>query len=785
MPYRACVVVLLALALVAPVMDAAVPRAVAQDDGIPLPVAGVGQHPRLLITTDYIDATLRPRMAAGAPAWTAFAAYVVSTGPEEDAAWTAGTALRSLAAAWLVTGERAYADRGKAIMVSLVNRVESHAALAGAGGLDGALLDDVAALALGYDWLHGALTDQDRAHLRTTLLRASDALRDPARDTGGLIWLEGRVMAFGNTSARWLWALSAVGLALWGEDQAASGLLDFCRDVLTGTIIPALDIQTGGAWAEGPVYGFIANWATVQTALAWWTARGENVFDDTEWWYDRLAYDLFLYHPAATRTYNQDWGDPMHDYPAIIGDAERYHAAVFYGRAQDLLLRTVFAGTPHADWMDWFLRQPPDAMPGWMAVEEFLWRDPDRPGYPPLATTWIAPYSGHVFMRSRWAGDDGQLDPSATYVSFVAGDRLAYHQFYDQGSFTIFHDGRDLVVRSGVYSGDGTSEHDANYFARTIAANAILICDLAENFDGIRPNGERDVWLNDCGQRTMNPVSRTAINVDYLIENWRAYDTGSLIRSGEIGDITYLRADITGAYNSTVYATPENRAKAALVVRELVYWRPNIVIVADRVVTTYPTYTPLLVFHFQTEPVPSGLFFRSQVNTSVVYMQNLLPNSQVTMVPGYEVAGQTIDQSWGELVRNTFEEVPYGPYRLEVAPGEPALDNWFLTAFVMQGDMDPPPAEGLLVVGENVRGVVRGAAQVMFDAAPGDGADVTEAAFTVGAGVTYVLVTGLQPGAEYSVQAEGRVNQTLAASEAGLLLIGDLQPGTLRLALVD
>ena len=204
-------------------------------------------------------------------------------------------------------------------------------------------------------------------------------------------------------------------------------------------------------------------------------------------------------------------------------------------------------------------------------------------------------------------------------------------------------------------------------------------------------------------------------------------------------------------------------------------------IVADRVATTYPAYTPLLVFHFQTEPVPAGLFFRSQVNTSVVYMQNLLPNSQATMVPGYQVAGQTIDQSWGELVRNTFEEVPYGPYRLEVMPGAPALDNWFLTAFVMQGDMDPPPSEGLLVVGEGMRGVVRGSAQVMFDVNPGDGADVTQAAFTVGEGVEYVLATGLRPGAAYAIQAEGRLNETLTATDAGLLVIGDLQPGLLRL----
>jgi heparin/heparan-sulfate lyase len=310
--------------------------------------------------------------------------------------------------------------------------------------------------------------------------------------------------------------------------------------------------------------------------------------------------------------------------------------------------------------MDWFLRQPPEGMPGWMTVEEFLWRDPSQVGAPPPLLTWYAPFTGHVFMRSAWNNDGGQLDSSATYISFNAGDRLAYHQFYDQGSFTIFHNGNDLVVRSGVYSGDGTSDHDANYYARTIAANTILVCDLAENFDGIRPNGERDIWLNDCGQRTMSPASRTAINMDNLLENWRAYDTGSIVRLGDVGDVTYIRADITGAYNSTVYTTPENRAKVSLVQRELVYWRPGLVLVHDRVTTTYPAYTPMMVFHFQTEPTPSGLFYGSLVNDSALYLQNMLPNSRVTVVSGYQVAGQTIDRSWGEPVKNNFENLPYG-----------------------------------------------------------------------------------------------------------------------------
>ncbi|NLF75104.1 MAG: DUF4962 domain-containing protein [Chloroflexi bacterium] len=749
----------------------------------PLPVAALGQHPRILLTSAYIEETLRPRREANTPTWVALAAYLDSGAPEADAEWTPGAAVRSLAAGWLVTGEFRYAERAQKLMVDLVNRVEMHPVMTGAGGFDGEFMEQVAALAVGYDWLYSALTGQDRAALRDVLWRASVRLRDPAADTDNIVWLDGALLAFGNYEPRWLWALTATGLALSGEHPDASSLLSFCRKTLVGSVIPALDLQTGGAWAEGPVYGFIANWPRVQTALAWWTAAGENYFDDTRWWYDRLAYDLFLYYPTPARTYNQDWGEPIHDYPSIIGDSERYHGAAAYGRAQDLLLRAVFAGSAHANWMDWFLRQPPDSAPDWMAVEEFLWRDPEWAGFPPPDLTWTAPYAGHVFMRSNWVNADGQLDPGATYVSFVAGDRLAYHQFYDQGSFTLFHNGADLVVRSGVYSGDGTSDHDANYYVRTIAGNTILVCDLAENFDGIRPNGERDVWLNDCGQRTMRPASRTAINVEYLLENWRAYDTGSIVRQGEIDGITYLRADITGAYNSTVYATPENRAKVSLVQRELVYLRPGTVIVSDRVNTTYPSYTPMTLFHFQAAPQPDGLFFRVQVDGSALYLQNMLPDSRVTLVEGYEVAGQLIDESWGEPVSNTFEDQPYGIYRLEITPANPDMAYWFLTTLIAQNAEADRPAENLLVLGEGVRGVVRGDVQVMFDLNPGDGADVTAAVFPLSSGVRQMLLTGLRPNAVYRLEAEGSFVQTVQADAAGLLLLNDVPPGEISLGL--
>ncbi|MCC6801085.1 MAG: hypothetical protein IT325_13295 [Anaerolineae bacterium] len=774
-----CALVLTTLiALIAP-LAASSDAARAQDDAPPLPLAAPGEHPRLLITREYVDRTLRPRTAENRPAWIALLAYASSDVPEADAEAHPDGAIRALAVVWLITGEADYAARARLLLDALAERVAS--ALA-EGMLSVAFFNNVSALAVGYDWLYEALDGDQRAALEQTLSAAAKRLRDPEFDRDGLLWDGDQPRAFTSASARGLWALTASALALRGERPEADGLIASARDLFTGAVLPALDQQTGGAWAEGPFHGFYAGWALAQTALAWWTAAGENYFDDTTWWHDRLAYDLFQWQPGSAPL-GDGSGLALHRYPAIIGDTPRYHPAAFYGRAQDTLLRAVFAGFEHAHWMDWFLTQPPSAVPGWLAVEEFLWRDEAYGGLPPAPRTWIAPYNGHVFMRSNWFGDGLALDNSAVAVTFTAGDRLSAAQFYDQGSFTISRGADDLAVRSGLSTDGGDSDHDANWTARTLAANTILICNLTETFDNIRPNAERAVWLNDCGQRSTAPYPSGPGNLETLIANWQAYDTGSLVRSSEIGEATYLRADITGAYNSTFYATPDNAPKVRLALRELVYWRPDLVIVSDRVVTTDLAYSPLTVVHFEAEPQPDGLYYRVQHGNSALYLQNLLPNSRVSLARGFEVAGQPVNQAFGAPARNATEPRAPGAFRLDVMPGAPQLDNWFLTALVAQAADAPAPSEGVLVLGERVRGVALGTRQVLFAVSAGDGASLSEAAFPIAPGIEHTLVTGLLPGASYRVTLEGSATRTLTADAGGMLLLANVLPGQVRLAL--
>ncbi|MBN1562468.1 MAG: hypothetical protein JXA10_01420, partial [Anaerolineae bacterium] len=102
--------------------------------------------------------------------------------------------------------------------------------------------------------------------------------------------------------------------------------------------------------------------------------------------------------------------------------------------------------------------------------------------------------------------------------------------------------------------------------------------------------------------------------------------------------------------------------------------------------------------------------------------------------------------------------------------------------FIAQDADQPQPAEGLLVMSDTMRGAVLGSTQVMFDLVPEDGLDVTSATFQIAPDVEYVLVTGLQPGAEYRVVGAGGFAQTLTADAAGLILIGGAPPGTMRVS---
>lgn len=700
--------------------------ATAQNSLLP-PTAPIGSHPRLIITQPYLETTLSTRLDT--PTWQAFKAYVDSDAITTDFTQHPELVVRSLALAWLLTGDRLYQDKAFSILHRLVNWIED------APTWDMAYVEQVAALAIGYDWLYSAFSSDDRQVLAEVLIEACRHLLDPTMDVGR-VWVpfnDGYLFqTFSGESARWLWAITAAGLATQGDHPEAAFVVEQARTYWQHYGLTELEVQPNGAWAAGPYDGLRGVWAKLQTALAWWTARGEDAFSKSSWWYQRLAYNSLLLHP--------DFG-----YPDIIGAGIRNHPDRWYSRGQDLLLQALYPATPAAAWVNWLFDQ--SRSPAWLLVEEVIWRDFAAEQAIPDMLTWRAIGTNHVFMRSRWTSSTGGLDPTATYVSFQAGDHFSAQQFHDQGNFTIWRAGVDLLVRGGVYSG---TEADANYYARSIASNTILICDLAETFENIWPG---TYWLNDCGQR---PVG-SAVNAEIWRNNRSFYETGNIERIWDDPAATYIRADLTDAYS----------AKAQSVIRELVYIRPGAVIVHDRLITSRPNFTTLTPLHFNTQPRQvEGALWVVRDGASALYIRPVVPSATVEMVEGYITAGQSIP-----FQANPYEVNPAGFYRLDIFSPLATTTPWFLTGLVAVDAAASTPYLGGLVDGESMRGMVINTPdkrwQVMFDDDP---LNVTRATFTIETGVDFLLLTGLAPEISYTIQwADGRSEQHLTHG-AGILV---------------
>jgi hypothetical protein len=752
----------------------------AQDNIPNLPIAQAGEHPRILITNQYLEQTVTPKIDPSSGTWQSFTAYVESNQILDDLANTPESVIRSLALAWLITDEPAYKDKTLSAMQQLANRIEDSPLLTTPDATwDLQFLQQVSALAIAYDWMYSALSASDRAALSDTLIRAATRLRDPQTDTER-VWVlvdnDYQFQSFNSDSAQWLWTLTAVGLSLQGDRVEATNLLNTARDLWTQFALPTLDIQPNGAWAAGPVDGFTAIWWKLQTAVAWWTARGENYFDDTEWWYERMAYHLFLRYPNVQRTSNQDRGEAFLGYPGIIGAGERYHRNAVYGRAQDMVLRSIFAGTEYANWIDWSLNQPPASSPDWLLVEEILWRDPNSIGQPPDILTWRSIGTNHVFMRSNWVDTEGNLDSSATYVTYQSGDYFAPTQFFDQGSFTIWRDGTDLLVHSGVYSGEGGSTHDANYYGRTVAGNTLLICNLAENFDGIWENHDSpaNVWLNDCGQRVVTPSNAGGINPDYWFTNRALFETANIERAFDVGDVTYIYSDLTAAYNSTEITTLNNTPKVQSVIREFIYIRPGAVLVHDRLNTLSPDFTTINTIHFNARPQLDENRWVVFDGSSALYIQQLAPNAQSSVIEGYVTAGQLVDTAFGQPTANQFETGQYGWYRMDTLPPASTSNPWFLTALIATDPLAPVPPANIYVEGISMRGAVISTPdarwQVMFDDDPNN---ITQSSFTVVDGVQYLFLTGLAPESPYTITWGDITVQTEITQLAGTLFLAN------------
>nr|MCU0247949.1 heparinase II/III-family protein [Bryobacter sp.] len=352
-------------------------------------------------------------------------------------------------------------------------------------------------------------------------------------------------------------------------------------------------------------------------------------------------------------------------------------------------------------------------------VEQLLFGDPELAGASheelPLTKYFGFPLSGMI-ARTQW-------EDAPVIAEFKVKDyHFNNHQHLDAGAFQI-HYRRPLAADSGVYD-KYFSEHDGNYYKRTIAHNAVLVYDPAEQF----VEGRR---VNDGGQR-WPANAREQRTIEDILQN--GFRTGRVTGRGcgpdaRRPEYSYLEGDLKEAYSGKV--SSYQRAFAFLRTGEA--GRPAVVAVLDRIKAARPEFRKTWLLHAQTEPRNKGNRIVAAHPEAVLVADIVFPEAgacELTAVGGpgkeYVVNGR----NYPVQLKNDRRPREENPWRVEVTAG--ANEDLFLAAFqVLDGGTEPLAVErsaSAMVIGVRcgsrwigfVRGAERQAGEIVF-AVPGEG----------------------------------------------------------------
>lgn len=533
----------------------------------------------------------------------------------------------------------------------------------------------VRALAVSYDWLYNDLTPSDRATYVSGLRTWGEWLvSNPPQDV------------FASESYVHASLLGLVGLALANDPETAMDATRYLTAVdqrWKNLLLPALAV-TGDFWPEGAgAFTTLAARSSLYLAAAWTTATTEDLFATTR----VRGGDAF----NRWARYLSYWLRPDLRF-APYGDAteRELNPAGSLRPVLDLLAWGTGSSLPHnlGDELSRRLATATDYS-GPEAWHLPVFYDPIRPQRAgraglPLATHLSPAVGDAVVLRSSWD------DTNATWISLSCGDWLTTRQHLDVGALQIYRRA-PLLVSTGIYDGFETQHWLGWYAQRSVHASTISVLDPSEMFAS--PRLMRSI--NEGGQRVMD---YTNLSARRSVDAWRMnltagaqFETGSVtsFESAEFHD--YVACDATRAYNSTRFTAAPNRPKLREATRQLVYLRPDLLLVFDRVEATDPRFERRVAFHALSTPVISTEGVASvQRGGGRLIVRTLLPGgARRAVIEGFRVGTDELPSlSSGSEGRGA---------RLEVSSTAGAQREVFLHLLqIADGSSPPPPATTLI-----------------------------------------------------------------------------------------
>ena len=399
--------------------------------------------------------------------------------------------------------------------------------------------------------------------------------------------------------------------------------------------------------------------------------------------------------------------------------------------------------------------------------------------------------------RSGWAATD-------TFVSLRAGHTFTHHGHYDAGHFTLFK-GSPLAAGSGVYS-DFFAPHRLYYALRTVAKNSLLV---VRPGDENRPHRLLAQRVNAGGQRLVMPTGSRVRDIDH----WRSQlGAGGHYEGGELldyhyqpGEFAYVRADLTGAYDSTRFDTAGAGGKVVAVERELLYlFAEDRLLLRDKVVATQASYAKKWLLHTVQRPkLADARVVRgnrdggiAQGSAASVVVQNgpgrldllrILPRDATMRLVGgenyrYYIGGD--DAASGGAAGSNFsagaQPRPWfdnAAWRLEIEPRVPRLSDVFLVALSPSLGVDRSREVQALALGLSGAGGddPQAVATPGYVAVFSGGRRLPELSFTLPGEQRAVLLSGVQSKQHYQLHLQG-VQYDYTTARPGVLAL-PLPPG--------
>jgi len=358
----------------------------------------------------------------------------------------APAALVTNAFLYALTKEAAYAEVAKRWLLHVARwDVEGGSGIYFGNDLPCSVL--LRSMALTYDWIHDALSDEERRTARASLTARARQIRSFISPFGTIY--NGKYCNHASTNTA---AMMLTGLALYDEIPDAPKWVDHGIRLFREEFLPVGG--SDGSWQEGVHYWHpTALWGVFAVADPLLVCLGVNL-------------------------YNHPWLEKGGEY-------------VITASAQDVRLRMGFGDGATTDRLDvasfmaiekwatiynrpegfWLYNDVRETMRGGLCPYDYLWTTEERAVHEPRWRPQRRFENAEVYLKSDWTNEAVMLAfRSAGYVGYEGYS----HNHADHNSFTLNAYGERLLIDGGVYDGWGGKHYTQDYIT-SFVHNTILV----------------------------------------------------------------------------------------------------------------------------------------------------------------------------------------------------------------------------------------------------------------------------------------------------------------------